>query len=257
MKNQLTEFSFAYAFTEEFIRFMEFDLDFAPFIPNLKEEGKLAYDLKISWGLPVFVQFKLPKFIKVLSSRVYEYSTGCFSSPFYRFDLRTVKSDQHNLLCELSNSGQLVYYVSPIFWEVKEFNNYYLNRQIIDNSFLVEPREIGKYTDGKSHCISYRSTSNFYSLSEPVYHEGKFNIKSLSEKISDSASEAQKDKQDGNRFWERIEENLLNLIQEYNHIKKEHIVYNRDANVIDRISFLGRGYLGSEIFVISGKNKQN
>ena len=72
-----------------------------PYIPNLKEEGKVSYDLKVvTWGIPLFIQFKLSEYIKVLSERVREYRNGIYTSPFYRFELRTDKGNkQHNDLC--------------------------------------------------------------------------------------------------------------------------------------------------------------
>ena len=122
MRNDITEFSFAYAFTEEFVRFMDHELDFAPYIPNLKEEGNVHYDLQLSWGIPLFIQFKLSEYIKLLSSRVREYREGHFTTPFYRFELRTEgDNEQHNKLVALNSSGEVVNYVAPIFHELEDF----------------------------------------------------------------------------------------------------------------------------------------
>lgn len=256
MRNEITEFSFAYAFTEEFVRYMDYELDFAPYIPNLKEEGKVSYDLKVSWGIPLFIQFKLSEFIKVLSSRVKEYNKGIFTTPFYRFELRTYKDDgQHNKLVDLNASGEVVSYVAPIFHELDDFNNFYLSQRIIDNSIILEPKSIGKYTDRKSHHISFTSQTDSEKFSEPERLEGKFDFRHFRQSILNNIAEL-KEKQikldEG--YWTKVETRMREIIQKHDRIRGERIIANVDAPVIERVNFLSRTYFNTEMFVASIKD---
>lgn len=253
MRNDITEFSFAYAFTEEFVRSMDYELDFAPYIPNLREEGKVNYDLKVTWGIPIFIQFKLSEYIKVLSSRVREFRDGIYAEPFYRFDLRTYKDElQHNMLVELNNSGEVVSYIAPIFHKLDNFNNFYRNRQIIDNSIIIEPKVID-YCDNERHYISFISQNDFHVFSEPKKFEGNFDFKIFRENI---LKKLYRNAEQGIRldegYWQHLEYVMKSIISSTRYVyNQERLPFNKDAPVIERVNFLSRVYFNTEMFVAS------
>jgi hypothetical protein len=246
MRNQITEFSFGYAFTEELIRYMDNDIDFVPYIPNLTEEGEKAYDLELSWGIPFFIQFKLPKYIFTLTDKVWEYKNNKFSTAFYRFGLRTEKEPfQHNKLVDLNNSGQVVSYVSPIFHKLTTFNSLYFNRQVIENSFIVEPKTIGKFTDEQPHRVSYQSETDFHYFSEPHHVQGRFSFENLVGSIKDNLF--QRDKQvSTTQYFVNLEETLVTIIEENDKINRRGIIYNRNSQPAERVVFLAHCFFGCE-----------
>lgn len=91
--------------------------------------------------------------------------------PYYRMHIRPTKhSDQHNLLLELENSGETVFYIAPEFHLPRELNEYYLNRTVIKNSAAFSPKDIGPMPNDEEHYLVFtRGNSNAYRCSdEPV-----------------------------------------------------------------------------------------
>src|SRR6267142_405028 len=96
MKLGYTEFSFGYAFTENLIRSSAVGPVGAPVFPNLIQEARLGYDIKIDFpAVPLFFQFKLPELMKRKSAN----RPSGFTVPFFRMPvMRRDISDQHKRL---------------------------------------------------------------------------------------------------------------------------------------------------------------
>ncbi|WP_439868978.1 hypothetical protein [Pseudomonas syringae] len=65
MKPEMSEFSYGFAFTNELIHAPDSHVVAAPEFPSLQKEGKPSggYDVKIPFGSPLFLQFKLSHFM--------------------------------------------------------------------------------------------------------------------------------------------------------------------------------------------------
>lgn len=160
MKVGYTEFSFGYAFTENLIRSHSTGPKGAPVFPNLVQEAKLGYDVKINLpAVPLFFQFKLPDRMK--NGTASEISSGnCrgLTLPYYRFGLmRKDLSKQHAHLIDLEKMQPgCVFYASPCLADIQAFNaSYDLGRVFLDTAFF-SPRDIGPLPDNKQHTIAYR-----------------------------------------------------------------------------------------------------
>jgi hypothetical protein len=150
-----SEFSYAYAVTEDLIRTKYSGLTIAPFFTSQVEEGRRAgFDLMLERpGIPLFIQFKLAYFMKGNSS---EAKAGDFKPPFYRMHLRcSGETNQHALLLALERTGQEVLYTAPAFHLRSDLNIAYASRQVWDRSFQISPAEIGPLDD-QAHHISFQ-----------------------------------------------------------------------------------------------------
>jgi hypothetical protein len=154
MKPGISEFSYGYAVTEALVKGSA-ALTAAPVFPSLIAEGKKGggWDLKLSFaGFIVFIQFKLCD--EMVRNSAKETNDG-LTPPILRMHLRPGRySKQHQMLLDLESSGEIVLYVAPRFSTEKEFNSHYLNGNIIVQSVLISPSDIGALDD-KDHHVSF------------------------------------------------------------------------------------------------------
>jgi len=163
MRPGITEFSYGYAITEEIIRNQRHFIVGAPIFPSLIQEGcEGGYDLKLNRiGFPLFLQFKLAHLMVRNTAYEIQYY-GLLSLPFYRMYLMPLKlSEQHNMLLDLDNGNNEVYYVAPFFTTQEELNNHYAANRVLQNSFLIKPNSIGILPDDNDHHVSVEQYSTF------------------------------------------------------------------------------------------------
>ncbi len=135
-----------------FFYFKYFSLknEFNIFIPTRQKESKLGYDFSNRKGIPLFLQYKVPKyctrnssatFLKNRKAKSLNKNTGCFY-----FNLHS--RDQHNKLFSYKINN---YYVSPLFYKrtilYKMFNQLFIGHNIyndfdIDYFFVNEKKRI-------------------------------------------------------------------------------------------------------------------
>ncbi|MGN8160354.1 hypothetical protein ACS8YF_16970 [Salinisphaera sp. SWV1] len=169
MKPDISEFSYGYAITEELAAKLGAKLIGAPTFPSLYQEGKIGggYDVKIPLrATPIFLQFKLSDYLKRSSAK--ENQLGLVNVPYYRMHLRPLKhSYQHELLLNLENSGESVFYIAPEFYRPDELNSYYLNRSVLAHSAAFSPADIGVLPDDQEHYVVFEKGSTIgYRCSE-------------------------------------------------------------------------------------------
>jgi len=189
MRPEFSEREFEFCFNAEFIRKNTGAVIGTPFIPSQKLERLLGFDVEfrlrqgnIQYSL--FLQHKVSHFISNRSGRnvnIYNFHGG----PYYYFYLeRLDKSPQHNLLYNLRQSGEEVYYSAPIFYKRNVFTQYFVNNVVIDNSVFIDPSSVGLITDFIHHKISYDQNGTraaFHSESKEIEKPIKFSI--LKEKL--------------------------------------------------------------------------
>jgi hypothetical protein len=160
MKPDFTEKEFETAFTMQFIEKNQPSLDGYPELPNLKEEGELGYDAAFHLVMDqlhysIFFQYKISHFISSKQKQSSDFYTF-FTGPFYYFKIRRrPQSNQHNLLCNLTTSGEGVYYVAPKFHERPVFIDSFQKKTIINKSIFFSPSDIGEINDNNTHKIGY------------------------------------------------------------------------------------------------------
>jgi hypothetical protein len=153
MHPDISEFSFGFAFTNELITHYPITVTGAPRFPTQNEEGKKGgYDVKIPrLGAPFFLQFKRTE--KMV--RASAWPAKLVGTPHYRMHVRPRRhSKQHQLLLDLEDTGQEVYYTAPRFYQYEELNEYYLEKTIAENTSLISPSEIGVLPDDKDHYVA-------------------------------------------------------------------------------------------------------
>lgn len=193
MKVGYTEFSFAYAFTENLIRSRAFAPTGAPVFPNLVQEAQLGFDVRIDLpAAPVFFQYKLPELMtrnsafEIVGGQCPHLTTDFFRIALMRRDL----SDQHKHLIEWEGRYPgLVFYATPCLPTCAAFNHAYVSCGVAQNAMLFSPAEIGPLPDDKVHTIAYRpglSVGYFCSEPKPVSAQ---NIDGLAGRIAESFRE--------------------------------------------------------------------
>ncbi|WP_449045926.1 hypothetical protein [Paracoccus versutus] len=163
MKLNFTEFSYGYAFTENLIRSSSTAPTGAPTFPNLIQEARLGYDVRIDLpGLPLFFQFKLPELmVRATSKEISQFALPGLSAPFFRMPLmRRSRSDQHIHLIRLeAHFPASVFYTSPAFSSASSFNGAYSLAEVHARSAFFSPTDIGPLPDDANHTISYTTGS--------------------------------------------------------------------------------------------------
>lgn len=176
MRPNISEFSYGYAVTEELMtinRWRTPDKIIAPAFPSLYSEGQDGggYDVEINMaGIPLFIQFKMSQVMltrKASEIRVYNLFPN---TPFYRMPIwGRSKSKQHDLLLHLESQGNTVIYIAPTFHKNDDFNLYYAQSQIIENSIAIRPSEIGHIQDDNEHSVSYQIPGDWHLCSDPKF----------------------------------------------------------------------------------------
>jgi hypothetical protein len=172
MKLGYSEFSFGYAFTENLIRSSASGPNTAPVFPNLVQEAKLGYDVRIDLpGLPLFFQYKLPELMTRKSAfEISKKNLPGIAVQFFRMPLMaTGLSDQHKRLIELEKlyPGN-VFYASPGLSSLRAFNEAYVKAHVHLRSVFFSPSHIGPLPDAKPHTIAYRpDLTHAWLCSEP------------------------------------------------------------------------------------------
>jgi hypothetical protein len=174
MKPDFTEKEFETAFTMQFIEKNQPSLDGYPEFPNQKKEGILGYDAAFHLVMDqlkysIFFQYKISNFISSKQKQNSDFYTF-FAGPFYYFKIRRrPKSNQHNLLCNLTTTGEGVYYAAPKFHERPIFIDYFQKKTIINNSIFFRPSDIGEINDNDSHEIGYNREGTIGAFKSNIY----------------------------------------------------------------------------------------
>lgn len=91
-----------------------------PLFPTTNQEKKLGYDVNIGGSL--FLQFKRPSYLK--------------SEKIYQISLKNEEQFKILYNLKLNKPANKVFYAAPIFYKLRDFKNFYLNKTIEENSAL-------------------------------------------------------------------------------------------------------------------------
>ncbi len=168
MKAGFYEFEFTVAFIHDYLKRHEDQCRRAVVgMPTPMEESKVGYDATIAAnGHSRFFQFKRPDY---LPARTGKQRLHYPSQPYYRINITPhEKSKQHNLLVQLARKGHEVYYVAPIFYDVREMDTHRDAQQILENSIWVPTRGMHLQTERVKSCITYLPNHHYMVHPEPT-----------------------------------------------------------------------------------------
>lgn len=168
MTPDISEFSYGFALTQELIALPGTTLSAAPVFPSLIEEGRAGggYDVKLDIpGFPLFIQFKRSDCMVGKNAKEVAAPYN-FIPPFYRMKItERSRSAQHDMLVDLDNGHNQVFYAAPLFHRVEELNDAYLSRTVSQRSFYIRPNAIG-HLDDDSHHVAF-DHRRYWVFSEP------------------------------------------------------------------------------------------
>lgn len=191
MKPNISEFSYGYALTSELINCYGTSITAAPVFPSLYQEGQAGggYDVMLQRpGIPLFLQFKLSHYM--VRGNALEARYGVLTPPFYRMPMRPTRhSDQHEMLLELENKGNEVYYSAPAFHTTEEFNEAYLSHQVRACSLWMRPSQIGPLPDDRDHHVAFVLGKIPHFCSKPRSLDTRGNFEEFEESVIHSFRE--------------------------------------------------------------------
>lgn len=253
MRPDFSEFSYGYAATEEIVTLNKATLVAAPLFPSLYEEGKTGggYDVKIPIkGTPVFLQFKLSDCLERKNAK--EYPTPIGALPYYRMHLRPKNhSDQHQLLIDLENSGESVFYIAPEFHLPTELNNFYFSKTVISNSAAFSPLDLGPLPDDNQHYVVFeRGTAVGYFCSDNPIEVRKTSIKEGLSNLIKSRNIQSRDI--GESGLRDISENMLETLSLRNRrlvvSELRGILSNRPITEV--VGYISRTFFDAELLIL-------
>ena len=167
MKSEFTEFSYGFAVTHGLLK-DDPSIDVAPRFPSLIQEGKVGYDVKLGFpGLPIYLQFKLSDRLTRRPAKYWD----IYHKPYFRFDITPLTvSQQHNLLWDLADSGEEVFYVSPLFWNTRQFNEAFQESQVAARSLWLPLGQLPCLTDDEPHHVTFTGPA------DPSWHTDRWNL---------------------------------------------------------------------------------
>jgi hypothetical protein len=161
LSDTFSEFTYGFALCNELVTLGSPPVVTVPMFPSLIEEGRATggYDVAFDRpGKPLFLQFKLSKFIRGPRAKEYRQSPQLFYSSFYRMYIRARRSSrQHELLLDLERTNQgSVFYCGPAFHLLDHLNVHYRGRAVERYSRFVRPSELPAINDDLEHWIAFR-----------------------------------------------------------------------------------------------------
>ena len=230
----------------------------APVFPSLYAEGQKGggYDVRLDGpGIPLFLQFKLAH--KMTRKSAMEYKRGLLQIPFYRMHIRASRhSDQHEMLLDLENVGQEVYYTAPAFHAPQELNEAYLNHKVKDRSVWIKPSTIGVIQDDLDHHVAFRLNEAPHFCSKPRLLKSMGTLEEFQGNILRAFQETSHYGLK-NENLVRIASALSGIAEKHRHISILSRNLSResldDRHPLERIAFYAHVFLDCQLFIIRKK----
>ncbi|MCY4624605.1 MAG: hypothetical protein OXC99_06375 [Chloroflexi bacterium] len=178
MLPDFSEFSYGFAFTHEYVN-RNPSLTSAPELPSLIKEAETGTDLKLGYaGHPKYFQFKLSAYLNRKNAIHWQDHLRSH----YRVRITThprpnqpVGTDQHSQLKRLATTVDDVVYVAPRFHSLNDFNRFFLQGRITENSLWAPVKDLPWVFDSDVHYLTFtRSQTIPLWHSEIVKLEGSF-----------------------------------------------------------------------------------
>lgn len=135
------------------------------------------------------------------------------SLPFFRMHLRRRShSRQHQLLLDLENGGNQVFYAGPAFATSEDLNAAYIGDLVTKRSVIIRPSAIGPLPDDKSHHVAFQLPSPVFFCSEPKPIETVDLDALLSESLKQKA--ATQPRREPTEFFLAVADEMLDVYEE-------------------------------------------
>jgi hypothetical protein len=162
MKPEITDISFSTALTFELVTQYDLLTLGAPIFPSLQKEAIFRTDMNTS-NVLLFIQYKLSEKIIGTASSL----NDDWGIPYYRFLIHPKnRNKRHELLQNLEEMNNLVYYAAPEFHTKSELYESLMQKALLTNSTFWSPTEIGSLWQAERNTISYKSDL-YYGILEP------------------------------------------------------------------------------------------
>lgn len=263
MKSDFSEFTYGFLLCSEILnkKRRRQIISSAPRLPSLLEEAKIGYDVEIPRrGLPLFLQFKLAQYLKP-NSRAR--CSSSYNQEFFRITLyKRTKSRQHNLLCELAQKSPHVYYTAPAFYLERDFNRFFINENIINNSVFIPLRRLEEIKDDDEHFITYVKSKLMgfkWHSEEGIYTEYPISGTDWLTHIEEGLSSYQ---DFGPEYFLSLRELLVDIIgkrqlhYELNEAPFPLLHNNDQPSVLRDIHYLLNAYFGSTLIFLNSDNTE-
>jgi hypothetical protein len=262
VKPDISEFSYGYALTDELIHWHGTSLTAAPVFPSLYQEGQQGggYDAMLQRpGLPLFLQFKLSDCM--VRDTAQEVKNGLFNTPYYKMHIRPAKhSEQHEMLLDLEQNGNEVYYSAPAFHTPEELNFAYLNHQVRNRSLWLRPSIVGQLPDDDDHYVAFTIPgAHHFCSSEPRRIETKGDFEEFGRNIQSAY------KQRGKAAL--LKDNLFKTAETIKTIaeKRSGISYDgkreserkmREQHPLAMVAFYASTFMDCQLFIVSSTEEE-
>ncbi len=254
MRPTISEFSYGFALTSELVQ-APGGVTAAPVFPSLIAEGQEGggWDVRLDRpSVPLFLQFKLCDVMTRRTCR--EAREAGFNVPCFRMHLRPArKSRQHEMLLDLEQAGQEVFYCAPTFHEPEALSAAFLATSVRAQSVWIKPTDIGPLPDGLDHHVSFEPGSPWTLFSEPKRLDAKRSFDNVSAQLAKRLRA--RGKTDVSR--ESLEE-LAGSIERI--AAKRHDISDRQRDQakertrpvtpLQRVAFYASMYLESQLFLV-------
>jgi hypothetical protein len=162
MKPEITDISFSAALTLELVTQQGLLTLGAPIFPSLQQEAVFRTDMNSSSVL-LFIQYKLSERIVGTAASL----NDDWGVPYYRFPIHPKnRNKRHELLLNLEDMNNLVYYIAPEFHTKSELYEALMQKALLTNSTFWSPTAIGALLPAERNTISYKSNL-YYGILEP------------------------------------------------------------------------------------------
>jgi hypothetical protein len=156
MKSELTDVSFATAFTFELATKYGFRTLGAPTLPSLRTESVYEADPHGQQVL-VCVQHRLSERIAGSAASL----QPIWGVPYYRFTLHPrTRSRRHDLLQRLEQLNILVFYAAPAFHTRRELHDALMHGSLLKRCAFWSPGQIGTLTGSARNALSFKPGQN-------------------------------------------------------------------------------------------------
>lgn len=177
-KCEFSETQYSFGYISEFINHYIPWTNVFPFFPSTGMEGKkgFGYDAVINHNL--YFQFKIPYYITKKNQKTIT-QWNAHKNAYYRIHINT-NGHQFKQLKDLKTPNNEVFYCAPEFNKQNEFQFFFLNRELVDNSALFSITDLPNHLSGQ-HNMTFKPNDNYGILfSEPI-EINKINIKNIFE----------------------------------------------------------------------------
>lgn len=235
MRPGISEFSYGFAITSEFVQ-TPGAVTAAPEFPSLRAEGQRGWDVQLDQhGVLLFLQFKLCDQMTRRTCR--EAQQEGFNVPCYRMHLRPARSSrQHEMLLDLEETGEDVYYVAPMFHQPEELNDAFRGGAVRARSVWLRPSDIGPLPDDRDHHVSFEPGSRWMRFPEPLPIDAPLASASSTTRTGRWMRFSEPMPIKAKREFEDVEKHLMDRLREHSRVALSEERLEKLADVIARIA---------------------